>query len=134
MAEEIERSPRSEVLSHDFYMGPTELQLELVAKLEKLQARYAELLAANPLFKAAVHNWVEAEHDDAGTYQALTQFKMELDDEVDGMSEEERRLNPDKDLHKMVKLRLEIAELKIHIEASFNATGLNLDQYLSYAA
>lgn len=132
MAETIKASVG--VLSHDFYTGPTEQQLAMTAKLKDLQARYAELLAANPLFKAAVHNWVEAEHDDVGTFQALTRFKMELDEEIEGMSEEERAVNPDKALHKMVKLRLDIAELKIHIVASARATGIDLELLLPDAA
>lgn len=122
------------VFSHDFYTGPTEQQLEMIAELADLQARYAELLAANPLFKAAVHTWVEAEHDDAGTFQALTQFKMELDEETEGMTKKERDENPDRDLHEMVKIRLKIAELKIHIAASARVTGVKLESLMSHAA
>jgi phage I-like protein len=132
MAGSLERS--SGVLSHDFYIAPTEQQIEMVNELEALQARYAELLAANPLFKAAVYTWIEAEHNDAETLQALTMFKFELDEEVDGMSKKERAENPDRDLHEMVKVRLKIAELKIHISASQRATGVNLETLVSHAA
>lgn len=132
MAEKVKRT--SGVLSHDLYTGPTEQQLEMISELGRLQAEYAELLAANPLFKAAVHAWVEAEHDDDETFQALTRFKLELDEETEGMTKEERDANPDRDLHEMVKIRLKIAELKIHIAASQRATGVNLERMLTDAA
>jgi len=132
MAETSKRT--SGVFSHDFYTGPTEQQLEMISELGKLQAKYAELLAANPLFKAAVHTWVEAEHDDDDTFQALTQFKLELDEETEGMTKKERDENPDRDLHEMVKIRLKIAELKIHIAASQRVTGVNLERLLANAA
>lgn len=132
MAEKVERT--SGVLSHDFYTGPTEQQVEMISRLKELQAQYTELLAKNPLFKAAVHTWVEAEHDDDETYKALTQFKLELDAEVEGMTKKEKEDNPDADLHKMVKTRLEIAELKMKIVASERVTGISLGQLIDRAA
>lgn len=132
MAASLERQTR--VLSHDFYQGPTEQQLEMIERLSELQAQYAELIAANPLFKAAVHTWVEHEHDDDGTLAALSRFKLELDEDVEGMTKAERAANPDGDLHKMVKLRLEIAILKQDIQSSAQVTGVPLQHLLPHAA
>jgi hypothetical protein len=124
----------SGVLSHDFYTGPTEQQLEMVHELARLQEKYAELIGANPLFEDALHKWVEVEHDDAGTFQALLDFKAELDAETEGMTDQESRENPDRALHEMVKTRLKIAELKIHITASQRVTGVDLETLVSHAA
>lgn len=128
----LERTPR--VLSHDLYTGPTEQQLQMIARLEQLQGEYAELIAANPLFRAAVHTWVEQEHDDEHTLYALSEFKIELDAEVEGMTKKEREANPDADLHKMVKLRLEIATLKQNILNSALVTGVDLEPLIHDAA
>ena len=127
MTTTLERNPR--VLSHDLYTGPTESQLDMLDRLSKLQKRYAALINANPLFTEAVHDWVEQERDDEATMSALSQFKLELDAEVEGMTDEERAINPDADLHKMVKLRLEIATLKLDIETSAQVTSLDLYRY-----
>jgi hypothetical protein len=105
----------------------------MVDRLNELQREYAELIDANPLFNQAVHTWVEEEHDDSGTLNALIQFKLELDAEVEGMTPSERAGNPDADLHKMVKLRVEIATLKQDIENSSMVTGVNLDHYIQAA-
>lgn len=131
MAASLERYPG--VLSHDFYMGPTEQQLAMVEKLKKLQEKYAELIAANPLFDSAVHEWIGQEHDDEATMYALSEFKLELDAEVEGMSPEEKEANPDADLHKMVKLRLKIATLKQNIDSSALVTGVDLERYIQAA-
>ena len=127
MTTTLERNPG--VLSHDLYTGPTESQLDMLDRLSKLQERYAALINANPLFTEAVHDWVEQERDDEATMGALSQFKLELDAEVEGMTDEERAINPDADLHKMVKLRLEIATLKLDIETSAQVTSLDLYRY-----
>ena len=127
MTTTLERNPG--VLSHDLYTGPTESQLDMLDRLSKLQERYAALINANPLFTEAVHDWVEQERDDEATMSALSQFKLELDAEVEGMTDEERAINPDADLHKMVKLRLEIATLKLDIETSAQVTSLDLYRY-----
>lgn len=131
MAASLERNPG--VLSHDLYTGPTETQLEMIARLEKLQRKYAELCSANPMFTEATNGWVQEEHDDDATIGALIQFKLELDAEVEGMTDEEKAVNPDADLHKMVKLRLKIAVLKQDIENSSLVTSVDLDQYMPAA-
>lgn len=131
MATSLERNPG--VLSHDLYTGPTEQQLAMVEKLKKLQKKYAELIAANPLFDSAVHDWIGEEHDDEATMYALSEFKLELDAEVEGMTEEEKAANPDADLHKMIKLRLQIATLKQNIESSASVTGVDLERYIQAA-
>lgn len=131
MARSLERNPG--VLSHDLYMGPTEQQLAMLRQLKQLQREYAELITANPLFDSAVHEWVEQENDDEATLYALSEFKLELDAEVEGMTREEKEANPDADLHKMVKLRLEIATLKQNIESSAQVTGVRLERYIDAA-
>lgn len=132
MATSLERNPG--VLSHDFYTGPTEAQLGMIKKLTRLQEKYADLCSANPLFTEHTKEWVGQENDDYATFGALVQFDLELDAEFEGMTPEEKESNPDADLHKMVKLRLKIAKLKLDIESSALVTGVDLGALIPTAA
>jgi|GEM_PF-2739532 hypothetical protein len=119
MAKTLEHS--GEVLSHDLHIGSIEERLAILDRLEELQARYTALIAKNPLFKAAVRTWVEGEENGVKEYEALRKLEGELDAEVADMTDDEKKKNPDADLHEMVRLRREIAELKISLRSMANA-------------
>lgn len=119
MAETLEHS--GSVLSHDLHIGSVEQRLEILDRLEELRAQYTALIAKNPLFKEAVRTWVEGEKNGIQEYEALRKLEGELDAEVADMTEDEKKKNPDADLHEMVRLRREIAELKISLRSMANA-------------
>jgi hypothetical protein len=119
MAETLERG--SGVLSHDLILGSVEQRLAVLDRYEELQAEYTALIAKNPLFKAAVRTWVENENNGVKEYEALRDLEDELDAETADMTDEEKKTNPDSELHEMVRLRREMAELRIAMNSLASA-------------
>lgn len=124
------------VRSHDFYAGPTDGQREMLTHLRQLEDEYGALVANHPLFRAAMHTWVEVGHEDNDqeTFYALSQLKFELDKDAEGLTEEERATNPDAALRKMAELRLKIAALKLDIQSSEQVTSVTLQSLVLEAA